>query len=786
MSKFIFGTKARTLQRLYEDHKLQDAVICKPSFFTVSDWRSDPRQILQDLMHEMQGSDRIIVRSSAVDEDSGNESMAGKYASVICDRTEKDLKRSIERVIRSYGKMADDNEVLVQRAIEDVSLSGVVFSIDPDTGGSYFRIDYDEVTGSSSTVTSGTGTDTNLYYWFSGSRNLPQDKRLRKVCKTVLELIQITGHDALNIEFLFFGEELYILQVRPLILRTERQDERLLGDRLDRLEKKIRDRNRQTSFLLGSRTMYGVMPDWNPAEMIGIHPRGLAVSLYRELITDRVWAEQRSHYGYRDLRGFPLMLDFCGHPFIDVRVSFNSFIPEDLDSETAEKLVDYYLDCLEKSPGQHDKVEFEILFSCYSFDFRKRIRRLEESGFSPSEIKSIGDCLRKLTRMIIDSQTGLWRAEYEKLAELESRRQKIEESSMPDTEKILWLLEDCRRYGTLPFAGLARSAFIAVQLLDGMAAEGLLTESEKTAFMGSIRTISSLMKKDQLVLGREAFLSKYGFLRPGTYDICSLRYDEAADLYFSWDGKPLHSEKEVLSDGAPDPFRLSSSETERIRSAMEDHGLGNDVEGLFTFIRGAIEGREYAKFVFTQNVSNLLKYLGNWGERLGFSREDLSYMDIRVIREIYNSTVDEKKVLQESIEKGKKSYREGTGVILPPLITDEHSVKSFHIPRSQPNFITRNRVRGKLCRIGRNINTEDLSGRILLMESADPGYDWIFSQDIKGFITKYGGANSHMAIRSAELNLPAVLGVGEQLFTRLMDAETVEIDAPKKQLTILR
>ena len=30
-------------------------------------------------------------------------------------------------------------------------------------------------------------------------------------------------------------------------------------------------------------------------------------------------------------------------------------------------------------------------------------------------------------------------------------------------EKVYWLLEDAKRYGTLPFAGLARAGFIAVQ-----------------------------------------------------------------------------------------------------------------------------------------------------------------------------------------------------------------------------------------------------------------------------------------------------------------------------------
>ena len=36
---------------------------------------------------------------------------------------------------------------------------------------------------------------------------------------------------------------------------------------------------------------------------------------------------------------------------------------------------------------------------------------------------------------------------------------------------------------------------------------------------------------------------------------------------------------------------------------------------------------------------------------------------------------------------------------------------------------------------------------IVLIENADPGYDWIFSKNIKGLITKNGGINSHMSIR---------------------------------------
>ena len=89
-------------------------------------------------------------------------------------------------------------------------------------------------------------------------------------------------------------------------------------------------------------TVYGIMPDWNPAEIIGVRPKPLAMSIYGKLITDGVWAYQRDNYGYKNLRSHPLMLGFCGLSYIDIRVGFNSFIPKELDSDLSNKLLSSY------------------------------------------------------------------------------------------------------------------------------------------------------------------------------------------------------------------------------------------------------------------------------------------------------------------------------------------------------------------------------------------------------------------------------------------------------------
>ena len=82
--------------------------------------------------------------------------------------------------------------------------------------------------------------------------------------------------------------------------------------------------------------------------------------------------------------------------------------------------------------------------------------------------------------------------------------------------------------------------------------------------------------------------------------------------------------------------------------------------------------------------------------------------------------------------------------------------------------------------------TINVNESIVLIPQADPGYDWLFGQRIAGLITMYGGANSHMAIRSAEFGLPAAIGVGEQLFKTLQQAQEIELDPENSIIRALR
>ena len=88
--------------------------------------------------------------------------------------------------------------------------------------------------------------------------------------------------------------------------------------------------------------------------------------------------------------------------------------------------------------------------------------------------------------------------------------------------------------------------------------------------------------------------------------------------------------------------------------------------------------------------------------------------------------------------------------------------------------------------MNRNINYEILNEKIVFIENADPGYDFLFSYKLKGLVTKYGGSNSHMAIRCMELGLPAIIGTGEKIYERLSKSKKVFIDCNNKNFSIIQ
>ncbi len=786
MTKVGFGFRSKA-QNLLQLQKFNlSAQIPELITFTVGEYKKSSEAVIKTIQTKFK-TNTIIIRSSASNEDSSSSSHAGEYDSVAhVDASCFDsIKNAVDKVISSYGDALDNDEFFAQIQVKDVKLSGVLFTRDLDTLAPYYIVNFD-LSGSIDGITSGSSADSKTYIRFRNSKYRCDNPHVESVIKLAEELFLITKDDALDIEFAVDQNGIpYLLQVRQIVREGKNISvtDQSLSDALYRVERKIEKLNGPHPGLCGKNAIYSVMTDWNPAEIIGTKPRMLSLSMYKELIMDNIWAYQRSNYGYKNLRGFPLLVSFLGAPYIDVRASFNSFIPAVLDQELTEKLADHYAKKLISTPTDHDKVEFKIVYSCYFLNLSEKIKELLSEGFSELEVDRIKFSLLQLTNKIISKRDGLYRTDQERIAKLDQKFIEVRDSKLPTIDKIYWLIEDCKRYGTLPFAGLARAGFIAVQLLRSMVDLQIITASEFNRYLKSLNTVSKQLvndfgsyRKNQKT--KQQILDKYGHLRPGTYDILSARYDEAFDVYFSEDSiTNNHLEEEG------EHFEFSDSHKEKISFHLAQNGIMVSVDELMEFIKEAIEGREYSKFVFTRSLSHVLLLIDQLGSSVGISKEDMSYVDVKTILSLYSSvtSLDLGSILKENIQRNKAEYEVTKAIKLPEIITDPSKIYSFYVGESEPNFVTQNRIVETVI-LESQLTSADLKDRIVMIRSADPGYDWLFSRNIAGLVTMYGGSNSHMAIRCAELQIPAAIGCGERLFDQLSQSSMIEIDCASRQI----
>ena len=784
---FVLGTKAETLQRLRK--VLQTGTIQDQVSFSVADWAEDREQLLRTVRQQLVLSPdtRLVVRSSAKSEDTFTASNAGGYDSVLNVDPATELEPAVERVISSYVTAASDDQVLVQPMLSDVLLSGVAFTRTMENQAPWYVINY-ETSGSTEGVTSGASSDHLTLHVRRGTDPAEvEDPHLAAVLTTILEIEERLGYDALDIEFAVdFAGVVHIFQVRPIavLASSGKVTDEMYDAQMAQARTTWENLEATPPALPGTQApLYGVMPDWNPAEIIGTAPGALSRTLYRFLIMDETWATQRAEYGYRDVRPSPLLVSFAGRPYVDVRASFSSFIPASLDDGLAARQLGFCLDWLRAHPTLHDKVEFEVVPTCLSPDFAFWEDRLtNEAGFNADEVAQIRAGLHDITAHAFTRCDQ----DYARIEILSARHAQTMATIRDPLERARILLDDCRRYGTLPFAHLARSAFVAVTQLRGAERIGAISAKARDSFLGTIRTVSHTFTEDALsvidkTLSWEGFVAKYGHLRPGTYDINSPRYDADPETFL----RPLITQAEQALPHE-DTSGLWLAERPAFLKALADIGLPSDVEEVEAFLKRAIEGREYAKFIFSRSLSDAIEALGEVGEALGLDRAtlaDIPLSDLLALRDTQSTPQDSAARLTRIAAENHVTRTMCAAVKLPPVLRRKADLEVFTIGAEMANFVGQAPVIGECVNLENadSANMPEIKGRIALIPQADPGYDWLFGQGIIGLVTMYGGANSHMAIRAAEFGLPAAIGIGEQRYREICTARILQLD-PAKQI----
>ena len=529
------------------------------------------------------------------------------------------------------------------------------------------------------------------------------------------------------------------------------------------------------------------MTDWNPAEIIGNNPNLLDYSLYDFLIMKDSWHIGRTSLGYQNVNPYPLMKKFGNKPYVDIRGSFNSLIPNSINKKLRGKLINFYFKKLFNNPHLHDKAEFDILFTCYDFSLFDRLNELKQSGFTKYEISTIRESLLHFTMenikefpKISNKCTLLIKNMSENRNRIKLNLNKHPHTTKNLIESVEQLLIDCRNFGTITFSTMARLSFIGSIMLKSLQKQGYVKNSFVEHFMNSITSPLSEIQDDMngvidKKISKKQFLNKYGHLRPGTYNITGSRY---------YDKKDFFSDVEFLKINRKNVSHRKSINLDEIFLRSNLHLNTSD---FLNFVKTSLVQREQLKFEFTKNLSSALELIAEIGEKLGFSRNEMACLDIKNILKRKNDSTP--KIKQNWIsmikrEKNKKFFSDY--VILPPIVFSQNDFEIIQYHVTKPNYVTRKKLTGEIIHLKySDETTKDLHGKIILIENADPGYDWIFTKNPSGLITKYGGVASHMSIRCAEMGLPAAIGCGEVLFDKLLFSSKIQLDCYNKQIFIL-
>jgi choline kinase len=798
--RFILGSKADTLIQLKP--LVSESSIPSSLVIEIGEWADDREGILQSIADLYPGED-LVVRSSARAEDTFEESNAGAFLSVL-DVSDKDsIQGAIERVIDSYPDRNPYNQVLVQPQVKGLIANGVVVTRDLGNNAPWLTVDF-EFSSRSYGVTSGKSatsrtlnifrpTSTNwLDQAMSSSALTKLPPWMKQLLVAVNELEDITHHSRLDIEFGIDREQVvHVFQVRPLTSRrkteaaTDAEFEKVLENTGLKWPKSVQSagaQGREKLLLLSN------MTDWNPAEILGVAPRQLATSIYEELITNRVWSESRASFGYRQLLDRPLLKEVAGRPYVDISASIESLLPAALNEEDSQVLLEFFLNWLRKHPDQHDKVEFVVVPTCLTPEFVSWAKRLSSEGhFSENLIGSYRNSLKEITQRAI----RFIDEDFKLLTTLDSEFDELKgDTEMPRPEKIERVLSLCKRKGTFPFSNLARKGFIAVTLLRDAASAGIISSAAVDDFFRTIRTVSQEFREHAVavrtgLMSWDEFLSTYGHLRPGTYDIISPRYDSEPERFL----RPLIESSPPPGGGKDEKDADKSLWVAERRAFCEwirkELGEFPDDE-IEDFLRKAIEGRESAKFAFTRLLSWVLEEIKGLARDWDVSADEISYLKLDEILGAATwdfSVAANKRKLSATVELNRNAHRVSSQIKLPGFLATSDELLVFLGGYDLPNFVGQNSTIEKRVHIrsGETIGPESITGSIVFIEAADPGFDWIFGHNIAGLVTKFGGANSHMTIRAAEFGLPAAIGVGEALFENLVKYETIELD-PTNQI----
>lgn len=696
----------------------------------------------------------VAVRSSGRHEDGDAQSGAGAYQSQLNIAPEADAILQAITDIRRHaaGKFGDDEgalPIIVQEMVPDISFAGVLFSHDLADDRPYVTVNFSA--GSGDQIASGqtNGHHLRIYRPEGGFDRAYRDEIrahypaypfLGDLMAAMEKVEETFGHQHQDIEFAVSGDgRLYLLQARPLVMLAE--DDYSGATFVDpvKLHTQLTEAQQEAQAHTASGDVLSNMADINPRELLGPNPSPLAVSLYRLMFADNIVSDVRRQLGYRGTgEGLAHLVD--GMPYISVMNSGESLLPAGLPDALAGKLRQHYASRLAAENGLHAQVEFGL------YAVTAEAAMALPDTFSAQEKAQLTDAIAKQTaqmQLIADATRAfhptISRAYNRRLTRMAGRLGDQNQPSEAQAQDALSTLLD----GTAYFVRVARLAFAAQKKFTDAYGKAELDDA-----LAGLHSVSSQLDIDLLdyaagKLDKADIVKRYGHLRAGQFDPECQPYRADPERFFDL---PRYRDMDAATIANGRARHTKNKARYRVYESALGLEKTADVDALRDFMRM----REAVKFDFMRAYEVVL--------------HDVEAMAAAGIRP-QSATLA---MLQDAHAKGAQPSRMYRPV-LPDVITPATDLRMVDMGISSGGrYFTQETVEAETVLItadtAASLTRDDVAGRIVLLESADPGYDFILNMDPAALVTAYGGPASHMAIRVAEKGLPACIGCGPSLF----------------------
>ena len=192
------------------------AIVPNYYYLSFKQFKINKKKHIEKIFHQLK-TKKLILRSSAFNEDKENLSNAGKYNSLTLNKkvSINTLNKLISKFLKQFSNKAD--KIIVQELVDNVDISGVIFTRDSNLNSPYFVIEYDN-SGKTNLITSGVKNNsikTEIIY-----KNFNYSGRFTKLVSCCKILEKKIGLNRLDLEFAIKNNKLILFQVRKLPLNN--------------------------------------------------------------------------------------------------------------------------------------------------------------------------------------------------------------------------------------------------------------------------------------------------------------------------------------------------------------------------------------------------------------------------------------------------------------------------------------------------------------------------------------------------------------------------------------